>query len=113
MTRTIEEYQAWVKKGWFFGPVSGDGGLTERDLHIMTMGLSEETGEVMGKLKKRIRDDHFDIEAFKKEMGDVLFYWCQLCTYFGIPIQDVMQANIDKCESRKARGTRRGSGDDR
>lgn len=112
MQRTIEEYQAWVKTGWF-GPKGEGEPLDADDLQVMSLGLAEETGEVLGKLKKRIRGDGFDIDAFTKEMGDVLFYWCQLCTYFDIPIQDVMQANVDKCESRRARGVTRGSGDDR
>lgn len=113
MKRTIEEYQKWVAQGWLGTAPDPGTPLNEDDLQVMSLGLAEEAGEVLGKLKKRIRGDGFDPNALKLELGDTLFYWCQLCTYFKIPIQDVLQANIDKCESRRARGVTKGSGDDR
>lgn len=108
----LNEYADWTEDMWLS---KGDAqtGITERDRTIATMGLAGEVGEVMEILKKRIRDDHFDKEQFTKEMGDVLYYWARLCRMYGIEPQAVMMANINKIESRRARGTMRGSGNDR
>jgi NTP pyrophosphatase (non-canonical NTP hydrolase) len=85
------------------------------------MGLADESGEVLGKIKKILRDDCGDItwarrEEIKKEMGDVLFYFARLCKRFGFELEGpkgLMQANIDKLLDRKERGVLQGSGDNR
>jgi NTP pyrophosphatase (non-canonical NTP hydrolase) len=83
-----------------------------------TLGLADESGEVVGKIKKVIRDDGGVVgeekkEDIKKEMGDVLWYLSQLATELGIKLSDVAQANIDKLASRMERGKLQGSGDNR
>ena len=79
----------------------------------MALGLAGETGEVMEILKKRVRDNFFDKEALKKELGDVIHYWCRICSAFELLPSDVIQTNIDKITDRKARGVMRGSGNNR
>lgn len=87
-------------------------------LNYLTLGLSGEAGEVAGKVKKIIRDkggivNPEDEKALAKELGDVMWYLAQLCTYLGADMGEVAQANIDKLASRAARGTLQGDGDDR
>jgi NTP pyrophosphatase (non-canonical NTP hydrolase) len=106
----IDGYSAWAKKMWFS---TGGKDPAERDITIASLGLAGEVGEVMELLKKRVRDGTFDEVNLKKELGDVIFYWARLCEMFGLTPSEVLQANIEKNESRKARGTQRGSGDDR
>lgn len=82
------------------------------------LGLSEEAGEVAGKLAKAVRDNEGVVDgerliAVKKELGDVCWFVAELCTCFGFELEDVMQKNLDKLASRKARGVIHGSGDDR
>lgn len=82
------------------------------------MGLSEEAGEVAGKYAKAIRDNDGVIDedrkrAIVKELGDVCWFVAELCTCLGVSLEDVMQKNLDKLASRKARGVIHGSGDNR
>lgn len=83
-----------------------------------SFGLAGETGEVMEKIKKLIRDkDGIIDDEFKKEiakeLGDILWYLAQLSTEFGISFQDVADGNIEKLFSRKNRGMLHGNGDNR
>lgn len=82
------------------------------------LGLISEAGEVAGKIKKVLRDNngHFDPEkreAIADEVGDVLWYLASLCTDLGIGMDVVAQRNLDKLNSRMARGVIQGSGDNR
>jgi NTP pyrophosphatase (non-canonical NTP hydrolase) len=83
-----------------------------------TLGLTNEAGEVAGKIKKIFRDKGGVIgaaerEALKSELGDVLWYLAQVCTELEISLDEVAEANIEKLYSRLARGKIGGEGDDR
>ena len=83
-----------------------------------TLGLVGEAGEVAEKVKKVIRDKKgiFDEEskkAIKKELGDVLWYWSNLCNEFGFSFEDVALQNLEKLRLRASKGKISGSGDDR
>lgn len=84
------------------------------------LGLSEEAGEVTGKVKKWLRgDDGVGLisderkEAIKLEMGDVLWYLAALSKDLGFSLGDVADANIQKLKSRKERDALKGNGDNR
>lgn len=82
------------------------------------LGLFSEAGEVAGKVKKVLRDNNgqFDPEkreAIADELGDVLWYIASLCTDLKIGMEVVAQRNLDKLNSRMARGVIQGSGDNR
>ena len=84
------------------------------------LGLAGETGEVLEKIKKMIRDKNGvfspipeDIAELKKELGDVLWYLSALAFYNGIDLDDVARANLEKLRSRKERNQIHGSGDNR
>lgn len=82
------------------------------------LGLSGETGEVMEKFKKIIRDKKGvitdeDKTAITKELGDILWYVSAIADYMGVELDTVAEANIQKVLSRKERGVSRGSGDNR
>lgn len=81
-------------------------------------GLSEEAGEVAGKFAKAVRDNQGVIDEERKleiikELGDVCWFVAELCTVLHVNLSDVMQKNLDKLASRKARGVLHGSGDNR
>lgn len=87
-------------------------------LAYLTIGLSDEAGEVAGKIKKLYRDSNGIItpelrQAIKKELGDVLWYLTNLCTEFQLPLADVMDDNIAKLFDRQERGMIQGNGDNR
>lgn len=82
------------------------------------LGLADEAGEVVGKIKKVMRDDGGELTEekkveIKKELGDVLWYLAQLSTDLGIKFSEVAKANIEKLASRKERNVLHGSGDNR
>lgn len=82
------------------------------------LGLVSEAGEVAGKVKKVLRDNNgsFDPvqrEKIAEEVGDVLWYIAALCTDLDIGMETIAQRNLDKLNSRMARGVIQGSGDNR
>jgi NTP pyrophosphatase (non-canonical NTP hydrolase) len=84
----------------------------------MILGLSDESGEVLGKFKKLLRDKkgvltEEDKKEIAKELGDILWYIASLTHLMGYSMQDVAQMNLDKLSSRKDRGVLGGSGDNR
>lgn len=96
-------------------PGSGTGNITA--LAYVGLGLGE-AGEVQGKIKKLMRDKRGTIEdgdriAIAKELGDLLWYVAMAAREIDLPLQTVAQMNLNKLESRAARGVLGGSGDDR
>lgn len=82
------------------------------------LGLGDEAGEVLGKIKKIFRDKNGEVSdetknELKKELGDVLWYLAQLSTELEISLDDVAESNIEKLYSRLDRGTLHGDGDNR
>ena len=93
-------------------------GMDQGDYRYPVMGLTEEAGEVSGKFAKAVRDaggiiDGERKEAIKKELGDVCWFVAEISTLLGLQLEDIMQGNLDKLASRKARGVIHGSGDNR
>ncbi len=84
---------------------------------IAILGLTGEAGECADKIKKRIRGDDYDMaewrKAFALELGDVLVYLSILAYHHGFLLSEIMRMSQEKLEDRKARGTKRGEGDDR
>lgn len=83
-----------------------------------TLGLTNEAGEVAGKIKKIFRDKDGLIgpderHALTSELGDVLWYLAQVCTELNISLDEVAQGNIEKLFSRLERGKIGGEGDER
>lgn len=88
------------------------------DKTIWVLGIAGEAGEIVEKWKKIVayRDGEIndeDIQEIKKELGDVLWYIALLADSLGISLEDVAKLNLEKLASRKARGTQKGSGDNR
>ena len=84
------------------------------------MGLGNEAGEVLGKVKKWLRGDDGDGEmseerklALKDELGDVLWYLAVLARDLNLDLDEIAKLNIDKLKSRKERGALKGDGDKR
>ena len=89
---------------------------TDHSIVYPTLGLTNEAGEVAGKIKKIFRDRNGEIsaadrEALKQELGDVLWYLTQICTELDLTLEEVAEANLTKLFSRQARGVISGDGD--
>lgn len=81
-----------------------------------TLGLAGETGEVIEKIKKIVRDkqgkvSEEDKELLTLELGDVLWYLTQIASDLGIELEDIAKKNIKKLYSRFDRKALGGSGD--
>ena len=92
--------------------------LREFDLSYLALGVTEEAGEVAGKVKKLIRDHNGQLSdeyrrCIMKEMGDVFWYLAAMCKKLDTSISEVLHMNIEKLRSRKERGKIQGSGDNR
>lgn len=82
------------------------------------LGLANEAGEVLGKIKKVLRDKEgvFDEESSKAigdEIGDVLWYMAALARDLDLSLENIADRNIQKLLDRKARNVIQGSGDNR
>lgn len=83
-----------------------------------TLGLTNEAGEVSGKIKKIFRDKEgvigeADLAALQGELGDVLWYLAQVSTELGLALDEIAEHNIAKLLDRQVRGKIQGEGDDR
>ena len=91
---------------------------TDHPIVYPTLGLTNEAGEVAGKVKKIFRDkdgtiSDADRDALRSELGDVLWYLTQICPDLGITLQEVADENLRKLAARASRGTLGGEGDGR
>ena len=85
---------------------------------IMAMGVAGEAGEVVEKWKKIVayKDAVISPEdrtELAKELGDVIWYIAVLADSLGLPLDEVMQMNLDKLASRQQRNAIAGQGDNR
>ena len=68
------------------------------------MGMSGESGEALDIVKKIMFQGHELNEATKehliRELGDVLRYVATTAEALGVPLETVMQVNIDKLRAR-------------
>jgi len=104
--RAFEGYSEWVERKIITSP--------QDRLNENILGLCEEAGEVAGKIKKRIRDKtKVSPEAILGELGDVLFYTTALANYYNFNLASIIAQNMVKLDGREARGTLKGSGDNR
>ena len=80
--------------------------LDKKDVLINgVMGLCGESGEVIDIVKKWLAQGHeLDREKIKGELGDVAWYLAEVAYALDIPLEDVLQGNIDKLKKRYPEG---------
>lgn len=128
MNLTLNEYQHMTGETAVY-PGKG----TALGLIYCTLGIADEGGEAAGKIKKALRDDNLievianpqddymffgqlqpeRRDAFKKELGDVLWYIARAAAEAGFTLEEIASANVAKLLDRKERGVLQGSGDNR
>lgn len=76
--------------------------LTKKDVLINSvMGLCGESGEAIDIVKKWMAQGHkLDKEHLTKELGDIAWYLAEAATALEFPLDDILQANIDKLKKR-------------
>lgn len=74
-------------------------------MHVCIYGIFGEMGEVVELLKKHYFQKHsLDKKEVIKEMGDVLFYFVELCNQMDVDIEYLMEENIKKLKERYPNG---------
>lgn len=80
--------------------------LTEKDVLINSvMGLCGESGEAIDIVKKWLAQGHpLDRAHLARELGDVAWYLAEAATALGLPLEDILAANLEKLEKRYPEG---------
>ena len=76
--------------------------LNKKDVLINSvMGLCGESGEAIDIVKKWLAQGHeLDKERLAKELGDIAWYLAEAATALDLPLEQILQANIDKLKKR-------------
>ncbi|WP_306416575.1 nucleoside triphosphate pyrophosphohydrolase family protein [Borrelia sp. RT1S] len=107
----MNEYQAWASE-------IGRYASKREELILPMLELAEETGEVIEKIKKLVRDRNYVLDdeyllSIKKELGDVLWYISSLGNILGVTLEDIAITNLEKLKKRHEDDTINGEGDER
>lgn len=80
--------------------------LSRKDVLINgVMGLCGESGEAIDIVKKWLAQGHeLDREKLAKELGDIAWYLAETAWALEIPLEDILQGNIDKLKKRYPQG---------
>lgn len=69
------------------------------------MGLCGESGEAIDIVKKWLMQGHdLDKEHLIKELGDIAWYLAEAATALDVPLETVLQGNLDKLRQRFPNG---------
>lgn len=108
----LAAYQSWTEETAIYPdefPAFVDAGLV-----YTTMGLNDEAGEVLGKLKKAIReDDETYLSGMRDELSDVCWYLARVHDELDWDLEETFEVNQRKLMDRADRDVLEGEGDDR
>lgn len=98
-TMTANEYQALAM-------TTLNPALSRRDVLINSvMGLCGESGEAIDIVKKWLAQGHeLDKAHLAKELGDIAWYLAEAATALDIPLEEILQGNLDKLKKRYPEG---------
>ena len=69
------------------------------------MGLCGESGEAIDIVKKWLAQGHeLDKARLAKELGDVAWYLAEAATALDIPLEEILQGNLEKLKKRYPEG---------
>ena len=96
---TINEYQSLAMT-----TLNPD--LDRKDVLINgVMGLCGESGEAIDIVKKWLAQGHeLDKDKLARELGDIAWYLAETAWALEIPLEQILQANIDKLKKRYPEG---------
>ena len=80
--------------------------LDKKDVLINgVMGLCGESGEAIDIVKKWLAQGHeLDKEKLAKELGDIAWYLAETAYALDIPLENILQDNIEKLKKRYPEG---------
>ena len=80
--------------------------LSKKDVLINgVMGLCGESGEAIDIVKKHLHQGHELVrEKLIKELGDIAWYLAETAAALDVPLEEVLERNIEKLRSRYPEG---------
>ena len=80
--------------------------LSPRDvLTNGVMGLCGEAGEAIDIVKKHLHQGHpLDKEGLVKELGDIAWYLAEIATALDVPLEEILERNLEKLRARYPEG---------
>ena len=80
--------------------------LDKKDVLINSvMGLCGEAGEAIDIVKKWLGQGHeLDKERLARELGDVAWYLAEAAAALDMPLEQILQGNLDKLKARDPEG---------
>ena len=80
--------------------------LTKQEMLINSMmGLCGESGEAIDLVKKHLFHGHeLDKDKLAKELGDIAWYLAEAAQAIGVPLEEILRANIEKLKKRYPEG---------
>lgn len=80
--------------------------MSDKDVLINSvMGLCGEAGEAIDLVKKHLYQGHdLDKKVLAKELGDIAWYLAEAAHALGMPLEDILWANVDKLKKRYPEG---------
>ena len=80
--------------------------LDKKDVLINSvMGLCGEAGEAIDIVKKWLAQGHdLDKEHLAKELGDIAWYLAEAATALDLPLDEILEGNIEKLKKRYPEG---------
>ena len=80
--------------------------LDKKDVLINSvMGLCGEAGEAIDIVKKWLAQGHeLDKERLARELGDVAWYLAEAAAALDMPLEQILQGNLDKLKDRYPEG---------
>ena len=99
--KLYDHYENIVRKTWNFS-----GRLTTKNDHFSNaaIGLASEAGEVADVVKKMLYHSEKPFEFMRAkivlELGDVVYYMLKLMELFQISMEEIIDLNREKLESR-------------
>lgn len=71
------------------------------DLLHMALGMQTEAAEISDVFKKKLAyNKDIDWVNVKEEIGDLMWYIMNLCTFNDFDLEEILQTNIDKLKAR-------------
>ena len=96
---TLNDYQQFALR------TMADPTYNEKNIAVLSLGLTGESGEFADNVKKVLGHGHqLDKDKLIKELGDVLWYAAGLATVLGVSLGEVAQRNVDKLKARYPEG---------
>jgi len=84
-------------------PASADPGAAAAALIVPLLRLAGEAGQLLSEYKKHMRDGAAHTlfkERVAEELGDLLWYVSNVASKFGLTLEEVAQANLEKVQGR-------------